>query len=132
MFVDEFQDLNPLQHRLLLAWLGPSTDLCVVGDPHQAVYAWNGADPDFLAQVPERWPSTEVLYLDDNHRCTPQIVAAAAAVLGAGGTRLRSAAGTARRPPCGPTRPRGPRRTASPPACRPPTLRAGDGRHWRC
>jgi DNA helicase II / ATP-dependent DNA helicase PcrA len=92
LFVDEFQDLNPLQHRLLLAWLGPSTDLCVVGDPHQAVYAWNGADADFLGQVPARWPSTEVLYLDDNHRCTPQIVAAAAAVLGAGGTRLRSAA----------------------------------------
>ena len=91
LFVDEFQDLNPLQHRLLLAWLGSSTDLCVVGDPHQAVYGWNGADPDLLAQVPLRWPSTEVLYLDDNHRCTPQIVAAAAAVLGAGGTHLRSA-----------------------------------------
>jgi DNA helicase-2/ATP-dependent DNA helicase PcrA len=91
VFVDEFQDLNPLQHRLLLAWLGSSTDLCVVGDPHQAVYGWNGADSDLLAQVPKRWPSTEVLYLDDNHRCTPQIVVAAAAVLGAGGTRLRSA-----------------------------------------
>jgi DNA helicase-2/ATP-dependent DNA helicase PcrA len=92
LFVDEFQDLNPLQHRLLTAWVGPSTDLCVVGDPHQAVYGWNGADPGLLAQVPARWPSTEVLYLDDNHRCTPQIVAAAAAVLGADGTRLRSAA----------------------------------------
>jgi DNA helicase-2/ATP-dependent DNA helicase PcrA len=92
IFVDEFQDLNPLQHRLLLAWLGSSTDLCVVGDPHQAVYGWNGADPDLLAQVPVRWPSAEVLYLDDNHRCTPQIVAAAAAVLGGPGNRLRSAA----------------------------------------
>ena len=91
VFVDEFQDLNPLQHRLLLAWLGPSTDLCVVGDPHQAVYGWNGADPELLAHVPKRWPSTEVLYLDDNHRCTPQIVAAGAAVLGQGGARLRSA-----------------------------------------
>ncbi len=93
LFVDEFQDLNPLQHRLLTAWLGSSTDLCVVGDPHQAVYGWNGGDADFLAQVPVRWPSTEVLYLDDNHRCTPQIVAVAAAVLGADGSRLRSAAG---------------------------------------
>ncbi len=92
IFVDEFQDLNPLQHRLLLAWLGSSTDLCVVGDPHQAVYGWNGADPDLLAQVPVRWPSAEVLHLDDNHRCTPQIVAAAAAVLGRPGNRLRSAA----------------------------------------
>jgi DNA helicase-2/ATP-dependent DNA helicase PcrA len=93
LFVDEFQDLNPLQHRLLLAWLGSSTDLCVVGDPHQAVYGWNGADPDLLAQVPVRWPSAAVLHLDDNHRCTPQIVAAAAAVLGPPGHRLRSAAG---------------------------------------
>ncbi len=93
LFVDEFQDLNPLQHRLLMAWLGPSTDLCVVGDPHQAVYGWNGADAGLLAQIPARWPTAEVLYLDDNHRCTPQIVTAAAAVLGAEGARLRSAAG---------------------------------------
>jgi DNA helicase-2/ATP-dependent DNA helicase PcrA len=91
LFIDEFQDLNPLQHRLLLAWLGPSTDLCVVGDPHQAVYGWNGADPELLARVPSRWPSTELVYLDDNHRCSPQIVAAGAAVLGGAGDRLRSA-----------------------------------------
>jgi DNA helicase-2/ATP-dependent DNA helicase PcrA len=98
LFVDEFQDLNPLQHRLLLAWLGSSTDICVVGDADQAVYGWNGADPGLLAQVPQRWPSTEVVYLDDNHRCTPQIVAAAAAVLGPGGTRLRSASEDGPRP----------------------------------
>jgi DNA helicase-2/ATP-dependent DNA helicase PcrA len=91
LFVDEFQDLNPLQHRLLLAWLGTSTDLCVVGDPHQAVYGWNGADPDLLAQVATRWPATEVVHLDDNHRSSPQIVAAGAAVLGPAGGRLRSA-----------------------------------------
>jgi DNA helicase-2/ATP-dependent DNA helicase PcrA len=91
LFVDEFQDLNPLQHRLLLAWLGTSTDLCVVGDPHQAVYGWNGADPHLLAQVATRWPATEVVHLDDNHRSSPQIVAAGAAVLGPAGDRLRSA-----------------------------------------
>jgi DNA helicase-2/ATP-dependent DNA helicase PcrA len=91
VYVDEFQDLNRLQHRLLLAWLGGATDLCVVGDPHQAVYGWNGADPDLLGQMATRWPSTEVLHLDDNHRCTPQIVAASAAVLGPAGSRLRAA-----------------------------------------
>jgi DNA helicase-2/ATP-dependent DNA helicase PcrA len=91
LFVDEFQDLNPLQHRLLLAWLGTSTDLCVVGDPHQAVYGWNGADPDLLAQVATRWPATEIVYMDDNHRCSPQIVAAGASILGPAGGRLRSA-----------------------------------------
>ncbi len=91
VYVDEFQDLNPLQHRLLLAWLGPSRDLFVVGDPHQAIYGWNGADPDLLAQVPRRWPCTEVIHLDANHRCTRQIVAAAAAVLGPAGGHLHSA-----------------------------------------
>jgi DNA helicase-2/ATP-dependent DNA helicase PcrA len=98
LFVDEFQDLNPLQHRLLLAWLGTSTDLCVVGDPHQAVYGWNGADPDLLAQVATRWPATEVVHLDDNHRSSPQIVAAGAAVLGPAGRRLRSAGRDGPRP----------------------------------
>jgi DNA helicase-2/ATP-dependent DNA helicase PcrA len=93
LFVDEFQDVNPLQHRLLSAWLGPSTDLCIVGDPHQAIYRWNGADPELLARVPVRWPSTEVIRLDANHRCSPQIVAAASAVLGPSGGELRSTQG---------------------------------------
>ncbi len=91
VYVDEFQDLNALQHRLLLAWLGPSRDLFVVGDPQQAIYGWNGADPDLLAQVPRRWPGAEVIHLDANHRCTRQIVAVAAAVLGPAGGRLHSA-----------------------------------------
>jgi DNA helicase II / ATP-dependent DNA helicase PcrA len=91
IYVDEFQDLNPLQHRLLLAWLGRSTDLCVVGDPDQSIYGWNGADPDLLAQVPSRWPSTGVVRLTTNHRCSPPIVAAAAAVLGPRGSQLTSA-----------------------------------------
>lgn len=82
LFVDEFQDVNPLQHRLLTSWMGAGTDLCVVGDPHQAIYSWNGADPALLGQVATRWPSTTVVRLDDNHRCSPQIVAAAAAVVG--------------------------------------------------
>jgi DNA helicase-2/ATP-dependent DNA helicase PcrA len=92
VFVDEFQDLNRLQYRLLLGWLGTSADLCVVGDPQQAVYGWNGADPELMSQVSTVWPSTELVYLDDNHRSTPQIVAAGAAVLGSAGVRLRAAA----------------------------------------
>ena len=92
LFVDEFQDLNPLQHRLLLAWLGTSDDLFVVGDPNQAIYGWNGADPGLLAGFSRRWPRGEVVHLDHNHRCTPQVVAAAARVLGPPGERLRSAA----------------------------------------
>ncbi|HVF13453.1 MAG TPA: UvrD-helicase domain-containing protein, partial [Acidimicrobiales bacterium] len=43
LFVDEFQDVNPSQFRLLEGWRGDRSDLCVVGDPNQAIYAWNGA-----------------------------------------------------------------------------------------
>ena len=92
VFVDELQDVNPLQCRLLLALLGDNEDLFVVGDPNQAIYGWNGADPGFLADFPQRWPQAEVVHLDDNHRSSPQVVAAAAAVLGrqAGTTTVRS------------------------------------------
>jgi DNA helicase II / ATP-dependent DNA helicase PcrA len=89
-FVDEFQDLNPLQYRLLLAWMGDRTDLCAVGDPNQAIYGWNGADPGLLAGLPERWPGAVVVRLDDNHRSSPQVVAAGAAVLGRDAGPLRS------------------------------------------
>ena len=92
VFVDELQDVNPLQCRLLLALLGDNEDLFVVGDPNQAIYGWNGADPGFLAEFPQRWPRAEVVRLDDNHRSSPQVVAAAAAVLGrqAGAITVRS------------------------------------------
>ena len=91
LFVDEFQDLNPLQYRLLSAWLGEQPDVCVVGDVNQAVYGWNGADASLLGGLAARWPGTEVVHLDDNHRCTPQVVAAATSVLGGGRGHTRSA-----------------------------------------
>ncbi|MGI8984041.1 MAG: ATP-dependent helicase [Acidimicrobiales bacterium] len=90
LFVDEFQDVNPLQFRLLEAWRGERDDLCVVGDPRQAIYSWNGADPRYLSGFASRFPGATVLHLDENHRSTPQVVAVANAVLGAiGGHPLR-------------------------------------------
>ena len=56
VFVDEYQDVNPAQVSLLEAWLGPNDDLCVVGDPDQAIYAWNGSDPRALVDFPLRHP----------------------------------------------------------------------------
>jgi DNA helicase-2/ATP-dependent DNA helicase PcrA len=81
LFVDEYQDLNPVQHRLLMGWLGDRHDLCVVGDPNQAIYSWNGADPTFLTEFGRRFPGAEVVRLDRNYRSTPQVLATAAAVL---------------------------------------------------
>ncbi|HET8619996.1 MAG TPA: ATP-dependent DNA helicase UvrD2 [Acidimicrobiales bacterium] len=85
LFVDEFQDVNPLQLRLLDAWRGDSYDLCVVGDPHQAIYGWNGADAGFLSGFRRLYPPAEVIALAGNYRSTPQILAAAADVLGRAG-----------------------------------------------
>jgi DNA helicase-2/ATP-dependent DNA helicase PcrA len=92
LFVDEFQDVNPLQLSLLRAWLGDRTDLCVVGDPNQAIYGWNGADPRFIRDFPRHFTGGTVLHLRRNHRSTPQILTVAGAALG-----VRSA-GIATRP----------------------------------
>ena len=80
-FVDEFQDVNPLQQHLLAAWLGERSDLCVVGDPNQAIYAWNGADPSYLRTFTKHHPGGESVQLEMNYRSTPQILAVANAVL---------------------------------------------------
>ncbi|HVM03991.1 MAG TPA: ATP-dependent DNA helicase UvrD2 [Acidimicrobiales bacterium] len=85
LFVDEFQDVNPVQFRLLQGWLGDRSDLCVVGDPDQAIYSWNGADPTLLTGFERRFPGAEVVRLDRNYRSTAQIVAVGRAVLGGGG-----------------------------------------------
>ena len=82
LFVDEFQDVNPLQFRLLEAWRGDRPDLCVVGDPDQAIYAWNGADAGYLGDFTRRFPGAEVVDLDRNYRSTPQVLALANAALG--------------------------------------------------
>jgi DNA helicase-2/ATP-dependent DNA helicase PcrA len=89
LHVDEFQDVNPLQFRLLEAWRGSAVDLCVVGDPNQAIYAWNGADPGYLTGFVDRFPGAEVVTLDRNYRSAPQVIAVANAVLAAGGDGFR-------------------------------------------
>jgi DNA helicase II / ATP-dependent DNA helicase PcrA len=81
LFVDEMQDVNPAQFRLLTALLSDEPDLFVVGDPNQSVYGFNGADPTLLHRLPEILNGTKVIRLDENHRCTPQVVAVATAVL---------------------------------------------------
>ncbi|HEY9558477.1 MAG TPA: ATP-dependent helicase, partial [Acidimicrobiales bacterium] len=81
LFVDELQDVNPLQFRLLEAWRGDRYDVTAVGDPQQAIYGWNGADAGFLLDIHRHWPPAEVIELDRSYRSTPQILDAASAVL---------------------------------------------------
>lgn len=81
LFVDELQDVNPLQFRLLEAWRGERYDVTAVGDPQQAIYGWNGADAGFLLDIHAHWPPAEVIELERSYRSTPEILGAAAAVL---------------------------------------------------
>jgi len=82
-FVDEFQDASPLQLRVLRAWLGSRSDLCVVGDEAQAIYGFAGGDAGALVGFTELFPGATVLRLSTNYRSTRQIVRASQAALGA-------------------------------------------------
>jgi DNA helicase-2/ATP-dependent DNA helicase PcrA len=75
--VDEYQDVNPLQKLLLEAWLGGRDDVCVVGDPRQAIYSFTGASPAYLTGFPAEFPGATVIRLIRNYRSTPQVVALA-------------------------------------------------------
>jgi DNA helicase-2/ATP-dependent DNA helicase PcrA len=75
--VDEYQDVSPLQHDLLRLWLGPRTDVCVVGDVSQTIYTFAGASPDYLLGFPSEFEEAVVLRLEHNYRSTPAIVTTA-------------------------------------------------------
>ncbi|RBY96500.1 ATP-dependent DNA helicase [Blastococcus sp. TF02-8] len=80
--VDEYQDVNPLQQRLLDAWLGGRAEVCVVGDPNQTIYSFTGADPDYLLGFADRYPDAAVVKLERDYRSTPQVVGLANKLIG--------------------------------------------------
>lgn len=79
--VDEYQDVTPVQQRLLDAWLGERDDLTVVGDAAQTIYSFTGASPRWLLDFPRRYPDATVVRLVRDYRSTPQVVGLANAVL---------------------------------------------------
>ena len=79
--VDEFQDVNLLQARLLDLWLGGRHDVCVVGDVAQTIYSFTGASPDYLTGFGRRHPGARIVELTRDYRSTPQIVSLANDVL---------------------------------------------------
>ncbi|MFF7179342.1 UvrD-helicase domain-containing protein [Streptomyces sp. NPDC008121] len=72
--VDEYQDVSPLQQRLLDLWLGDRDNLCVVGDASQTIYSFTGATPDHLLNFRTRHPDATVVKLVRDYRSTPQVV----------------------------------------------------------
>ena len=79
--VDEYQDVSPLQQRLLDLWLGRRRQLCVVGDVSQTIYSFTGATPDFLTSFASRYSGARTVRLSRDYRSTPQIVSLANRVL---------------------------------------------------
>ncbi|WP_030442544.1 ATP-dependent DNA helicase UvrD2 [Actinoplanes subtropicus] len=79
--VDEYQDVNPLQQRLLDAWLGGRDDVTVVGDASQTIYSFTGATSAYLIDFPRRLRNAVVVRLVRDYRSTPQVVGLANAVI---------------------------------------------------
>ncbi|WP_226532564.1 ATP-dependent helicase [Microbacterium paraoxydans] len=79
--VDEFQDVSPLQNRLLELWLGDRHDICVVGDASQTIYSFAGADQRFLLEFERRHPDATVVRLETNYRSQAPILTVANALM---------------------------------------------------
>lgn len=79
--VDEYQDVSPLQNRLLELWLGDRKDICVVGDASQTIYSFAGAEQRFLLEFERRHPDATVVRLETNYRSQAPILEAANALM---------------------------------------------------
>ena len=77
LLVDECQDTNDAQYRLLKVLAGPRGDFTCVGDDDQSIYAWRGANPDNLLQMALDYPALQVIKLEQNYRCSNRVLRAA-------------------------------------------------------
>ncbi|WAC65513.1 ATP-dependent helicase [Agrococcus sp. SL85] len=98
--VDEYQDVSPMQQRLLAAWLGDRRDVCVVGDPSQTIYSFAGADAASLGRFVHEHPDAEVVRLERSYRSTGAIVGTANRLMrGRDALTLRAESGAEGREP---------------------------------
>lgn len=77
IMIDEFQDIDPLQYKLMKALCGYHNNLFIVGDPDQTIYTWRGADVRYLLHFDREFPHVKTIIMDDNYRSTPDILDAA-------------------------------------------------------
>lgn len=77
LIVDEYQDVNPAQERLIELLTGPPVELCVVGDDQQAIYQWRGSDVQNILSFPDRYGEVTTFEIDTNRRSRPQLISMA-------------------------------------------------------
>ena len=81
LLIDEYQDTNPAQYRLLRLLAGERASFTAVGDDDQAIYGWRGASVDNLEQLPRDYPTLKVIKLEQNYRSTVRILRSANALI---------------------------------------------------
>lgn len=89
IMIDEFQDIDELQYRLMEVLQGYHHNLFVVGDPDQTIYTWRGARVSYLTEFDHHFPGTQTIFLNENYRSTPQIVQAANHLVDVNQDRIR-------------------------------------------
>ncbi|MEI8379927.1 MAG: UvrD-helicase domain-containing protein [Planctomycetota bacterium] len=72
--IDEYQDTNEMQFQIVAALVRPHRNLCVVGDDDQSIYGWRGAEVKHILGFQQQFPGAKVVRLQDNYRCTTQII----------------------------------------------------------
>ena len=81
LLVDECQDTNDAQYRLLKSLSGEKGNFTVVGDDDQSIYAWRGANPENLSQLGKDYPALRIVKLEQNYRCSNRVLRAANALI---------------------------------------------------
>lgn len=85
LLVDEFQDMNRMQYRLMRAWSAAAQSVFVIGDPDQAIYGFRGADPQCFEHFFADFPGAQAIRLNRNYRSTPQVLGCALAAIAQSG-----------------------------------------------
>ena len=89
IMIDEFQDIDALQYRLMEVLCGYHKNLFIVGDPDQTIYTWRGADVKFLLDFDKAYPGSKTIMMMENYRSTPEILAAANSLIDKNRLRIK-------------------------------------------
>ena len=81
LLVDECQDTNDAQYKLLHLLAGPAGNFTCVGDDDQSIYAWRGANPENLQNMGRDYPNLQIIKLEQNYRCSNRVLRAANALI---------------------------------------------------
>lgn len=78
VFVDEYQDINEVQHELLMSLVGNGNTITAIGDPNQAIYGFRGSDVSFFGRFSESFPGATTMFLSENYRTAAHLLKASA------------------------------------------------------